>query len=253
MLTRALVALALVLTACTPEVEERYTNKLVSCSASLPPDWRDALAAYQVKASPANVVRVEAASADGRTTIVQTWSSEVQLALHTADGQRRPIISSRGYLNVIEFDGRRLKFGVSPGDGRPATLHTWDAETGAPPVQVDGRYPDPELRRHSDGTTSVWTEEHRLFAHRADWPQQRLVAEIQKSDRVGYIWQPHVQGDLVSWSAMDSSYVTDLRTGTSVHSAMDNTLRVVGGALVMHSRTVASVAPLSALSPLPQC
>jgi hypothetical protein len=212
MLTRALVvALAAILSGCTAEVEEQYTDKLVSCSVSVPQDWRDALERNQLTSDTA--VKIEAASPDGRATIVQTWGSELQLRLHTADGLRQPIA----------------------------------------PVRVDEKVPDRELRRHSDGTTSVWTEEHRLFAHRADWPQQRQIAEIEKSHRVGYIWSPHVHGDFVSWSAMDSLYVTDLRTGSSVHSTKGYSLSVVGGALVMFGKTVASSTPLSSLSPLPAC
>lgn len=251
---RTLVAILAItaLSGCANPVEERYTNKLVSCSVSLPQDWRDALAANEVKAAPANAVQIVAASDDGRTTIVQTWSSVLELALHTADGQRRPIISTRDHLTVIEFDGRRVKFAVQEA-GQRATFHTWNAETGDPPVQVDGEYPDQVLDRSSDGTTSVWTEEHRLFAHRADWPQQRLVAEIEKSYRVGYIWQPRVHGDFVSWSGMDSLYVTDLRTGATVHSTKGYALSVVGGALTMYDVTVASATPLSGLSPLPGC
>jgi hypothetical protein len=252
MLTRALViSLAVLLSGCTAEVEERHTDKLVSCSVSVPQDWRDALERNQLTSDTA--VRIEAASPDGRTTIVQTWGSELQLRLHTADGLRQPIASGRGKFTVLEFDGRRVKFVFSKGNGEPATFHTWDAETGAPPVRVDGKVPYQELRRHSDGTTSVWTEEHRLFAQRADWPQQRLIAEIEKSSRVGHIWSPQVHGDFVSWSAMDSSYVTDLRTGSSVHAAKDYTLSVVGGALVMFRKTAASSTPLSSLSPLPRC
>jgi hypothetical protein len=252
MLTRALVvALAAILSGCTAEVEEQYTDKLVSCSVSVPQDWRDALERNQLTSDTA--VKIEAASPDGRATIVQTWGSELQLRLHTADGLRQPIASGRGSFTVREFDGRRVRFSYSKGNGEPATFHTWDADTGAPPVRVDEKVPDRELRRHSDGTTSVWTEEHRLFAHRADWPQQRQIAEIEKSHRVGYIWSPHVHGDFVSWSAMDSLYVTDLRTGSSVHSTKGYSLSVVGGALVMFGKTVASSTPLSSLSPLPAC
>jgi hypothetical protein len=252
MLRRALVvALAGLLSGCTDEVEERHTDKLVSCSVSVPQGWRDALERNQLTSDTA--VKIEAASPDGRATIVQTWGSELQLRLHTADGLRQPIAAGRGSFSVLEFDGRRVKFVFSKGNGEPYAVHTWDAETGAPPVRVDEKVPDEERSRHSDGTTSVWTEGHQLFARRADWPQQRLIAEIEKSHRVGHIWSPHVHGDFVSWSAMDSLYVTDLRTGSSVHSTKGYALSVVGGALVMFGKTVASSTPLSSLSPLPAC
>jgi hypothetical protein len=254
MLTRALVvALAVVLSGCTAEVEERYTNKLVSCSVSVPQDWWDALERNQVrKDSRENAVAVVAASADGRTTVVQTWSSEVRLALHNEHGLRLPIASARGYLNVVEFDGRKVTFTVN-GPGEEASFYTWDAQMGGSPVQVDAKFPEPEHYRSSDGTTTVSTEDHRLYAQRAGWPQPRLISEIQKSHQVGRISAPKVHGDFVSWFGMDSSYITDIRTGASVHTAKPRTLRVIGGALVMLGHDVTSATPLSGLSPLPKC
>lgn len=52
-----------VLTACAPG--EDHPNLLRSCSAALPQDWRDALAAHEVKEN----VQVVTASKDGRTTL----------------------------------------------------------------------------------------------------------------------------------------------------------------------------------------
>lgn len=253
MLTRVLVALAVVLTACTPEVEDRYTNKLVSCSVSVPQDWQDALERNQVrKDSRENAVAVVAASDDGRTTLVQTWSSEIRLALHDEHGLRLPIASSAGYLDVVEFDGRKVKFRVHEA-GEQGAFYLWDAQVGGAPVQVDGKFPEPEQYGSSDGTTTVSTEDHRLYARRADWPEPRLIAEIQKSSKVGRISEPRVHGDFVSWFGMDSSYITDIRTGASVHTANTDSLRVIGGALVKLGHDVTAATPLSELSPLPKC
>jgi hypothetical protein len=263
MLTRVLVALAVVLSGCAAEEqEERYTNKLVSCSVSLPQDWRDKLAANEVRPGPGKSVHTRAASGDGRTTVLLTWPQN-DLELHTEDGQRRVIVSSVGTVDVVEFDGRRLTFVAISRPGQDAELHTWDAQEGGKPVQIDGEPPQPDHYRSSDGTTTVWTEDHRLFGQRADWPQPRLIAEIQKSDRVGRIGQPRVHGDFVSWWGMDSSYITDIRTGATVHTSDNYVLRVMGGALVLHVRErntspnlregSTSATPLSGLSPLPAC
>ena len=255
MLTRVLVALAVVLSGCAAEeLEDRYTNKLVSCSVSVPQGWRDALTANELTDGSANAVRIVAASDDGRATVVQTWSSVLELAVHTPDGQRRPFISTRHHLSVVEFDGRRVKFAVQEA-GQRAEFFTWDAQTGGEPVPVDGNYPERDPQRGSDGTTTVWAEKHQLYAQRADWPQPRLIAEIQNSPhRVGHIWEPQVHGDFVSWGAMDSSYVTDIRTGASVHTSDNYVLRVVGGALVLTKpQRTAAATPLSGLSPLPAC
>jgi hypothetical protein len=254
-LTRVLVALAVVLSGCAAEeLEDRYTNKLVSCSVSIPQDWRDKLAANEVTDASANAVRIVAASDDGRATVVQTWSSALELALHTPDGQRRPFVSTRHHLSIVEFDGRRVTYAVQEG-GQDTKFFTWDAETAGEPVPVDWKDAERDHERSSDGTTTVWAEKHRLFALRADWPQQRLIAEIQNSPyRVGSISGPQVHGDFVSWFGMDSSYITDIRTGASVHTSDNYVLQVRGGALVLTKpqRTTAST-PLSGLSPLPAC
>lgn len=249
--TRVVVALALVLSGCTAEVEERYTNKLVSCSVSIPQDWRDALTVNEVRAGQGETEQVVAASDDGRRTLVQTWPAN-QLTLYTEDRLRLPVVSADNSLSVVEFDGHKVKFAVQH-VGHSAKFFAWDAKVGGEPVPVAGQYPEPELYRSSDGTTTVSTEDHRLFAERAGRPQPRLVAEIQKSDRVGRISQPRVHGDFVSWWGMDSSYVTDLRTGASVHTSKGYVLRVIGGALVLFRDKNTSATPLSALSPLPGC
>lgn len=254
MLTRVLVALAVVLSGCAAEeLEDRYTNKLVSCSVNLPQDWRDKLAANEVRPGPGKSVHTLAASDDGRTTVLLTWP-EHQLELHTEDGQRRVIVvSPDDTLDVVEFDGRRVTFVASSRAGQGLKFYTWDAQEGGVPVQVDREHRQPDLYRSSDGRTTVWTEDHRLFGQRADWPQPRLIAEIQKSDRVGRIGHVRVHGDFVSWFGMDSSYITDIRTGASVHTSDNYVLRVMGGALVLLREGNTSATPLSGLSPLPAC
>ncbi|MFS8103247.1 hypothetical protein LFM09_39580 [Lentzea alba] len=253
MLTRALVVLAVLLTGCAPEVEDRYTNKLVSCSVNLPQDWRDALAANEVKAGAEKSVDVVAASPDGRATVLRTWP-ETGLVLHAADGRRQQIAASQHDTpHVIEFDGRTVVFSMTSRSGAGVRFYTWDADTGGEPVRINRERQDPDHYRSSDGTTSVWAEDHRLYGQRTDWPQPRLVAEIQQSPNVGRIGGPSVHGDFVSWWGMDSSYVTDMRSGASVHTSYGYVLRVMGGALVLFKGKDTAAVPLSELSPLPAC
>lgn len=253
---RALVATLLALTAlsgCSDQKAEKHPNKLVSCSVAMPRDWPDAIAANEVKAGSANAVQVVAASDDGRTTIVKSWANDYGLSLHTTDEQSRPIITSDDEPHVVEFDGRKVKLAIQK-PGHPATFHLWDAETGGPLVPIDLTYPGKDYNRSSDGTTTVWAEGHRLFAHRPDWSQQRLIAEVENSDQVGSISGPSVHGDFVSWWVSEGAvHVTDVRNGATVHLERGNRHEVVGGALTRFAKDFTSWAPLTALSPLPAC
>ena len=87
----AMLAIA-ALTACAPG--EDYPDRLLSCSVTLPQDWRDALAAHEVKED----VRIVAASDDGRTTIQLTDPPENELTLVSDNGQRRSIVRTKDYV-----------------------------------------------------------------------------------------------------------------------------------------------------------
>ncbi len=104
----------------------------------------------------------------------------------------------------------------------------------------------------SDGRTLVWTRgRDTMLAWRADWAEPRELAEI-KAGGAG-IELPRVGGDFVSWSS-GSSYVTDIRSGATVHTAESAYwLEVHGGALTRGGRQIAASTALSSLSPLNKC
>lgn len=106
----------------------------------------------------------------------------------------------------------------------------------------------------SDGRTLVWTQGFTLHAWRTDWQAPHKIAELEASDQVTHISLPVVSGDFVSWFSDDTPHVTDVRTGTTVFSgSKDYALLVRGGALTRTGKKVEAVAPLSELSPLPEC
>ncbi|MET8760524.1 hypothetical protein [Lentzea sp. NPDC004782] len=106
----------------------------------------------------------------------------------------------------------------------------------------------------SDGRTLVWTQgDDTLHGWRADWTAPRLLAGIKTVPKTEGIVFPRVSGDFVSWRS-ESGYVTDIRSGATVHSSEAGYwLEVHGGALTREGGQVAASAALSALSPLPQC
>lgn len=105
----------------------------------------------------------------------------------------------------------------------------------------------------SDGRTVVWTQGDALHAWREGWTEPRELAEIKAAPRTEGIVFPRVSGDFVSWQS-ESSYVTDIRSGATMHTTEGGYwLEVHGGALTQQGWRVAAVTPLSALSPLSRC
>jgi hypothetical protein len=106
----------------------------------------------------------------------------------------------------------------------------------------------------SDGRTLVWTQgDDTLHGWRTDWTKPRELAEIKTVPMTEGIVSPRVSGDFVSWHS-ESGYVTDLRSGATMHTTEGGYwLEVHGGALTREGRQIAAAAPLSALSPLPGC
>lgn len=249
---RALVALlaVAVLTACAPEVT--YPNQLRSCSAALPRDWRDALAAHELKEN----VQIVAASDDGRMTLVLASPPVNELTLRTDDGQRRSIVKTDDFIVAVELTGHTVKYATQQ-PGREPSFYLWDTQTNGPSVPTDGQLPFKAVDKSTDGTTSAWARQPhpgRLFVQRPGWPQPRLIAEIEVEDANNFVVHPSVHGDFVSWSPVRASYVTDIRTGATVYlGSMDYRLEVLNGALVRSGGGVVSAVPLSALSPLPTC
>jgi hypothetical protein len=245
----AMLAIA-ALTACAPE--EQAPNRLLSCSVALPQDWRDALTAHEVKSD----ARVIAASEDGRTAILLTSPPANELTLLSDDGQRRSIVSSQDYIYPgVELIGHTVKYAIQAPHREPA-FYLWDARTGGPPTPADGQLPFKAFDRATDGTTTAWQGQNhagQLYVRRTGWPEPRMIAAIEVDDTMGFVLHPSVHGDFVSWSWV-ASYVTDIRTGATVHlGSRDYRLEVLNGALIRSGGGIASFTPLSALSPLPAC
>jgi hypothetical protein len=105
----------------------------------------------------------------------------------------------------------------------------------------------------SDGRTVVWAQDDALHGWREGWAEPRELAEIKSVPRTEGIVFPRVSGDFVSWQS-ESSYVTDMRSGSTMHTTEGAYwLEVHGGALTQQGWRVASSAPLSSLAPLPGC
>jgi hypothetical protein len=105
----------------------------------------------------------------------------------------------------------------------------------------------------SDGRTVVWTEGDSLRGWREGWTEPRELAEIKSMPRTEGILFPRVSGDFVSWQS-ESSYVTDIRSGATMHTTEGAYwLEVHGGALTQQGRRITAAAPLSALSALSRC
>ncbi len=105
----------------------------------------------------------------------------------------------------------------------------------------------------SDGRTVVWVEDDSLFGWRDGWTEPRELAGIKGVPRTEGIVFPRVSGDFVSWQS-ESSYVTDIRSGATMHTS-DGAywLEVHGGALTQQGWRRAAATPLATLSPLPRC
>ncbi|MFJ8961360.1 hypothetical protein ACIRG5_18415 [Lentzea sp. NPDC102401] len=105
----------------------------------------------------------------------------------------------------------------------------------------------------SDGSTVVWTQDDELRGWREGWTEPRELAGIKSVPRTEGIVFPRVSGDFVSWQS-ESSYVTDIRSGATMHTTEGAYwLEVHGGALTQQGWRVAAAAPLSELSPLSRC
>lgn len=105
----------------------------------------------------------------------------------------------------------------------------------------------------SDGRTLVWAQGDGLYGWREGWSEPRELARIKTAPKAEGIVFPRVSGDFVSWQS-ESSYVTDIRSGATMHTTEDSYwLEVHGGALTQKGWRVASSAPLSSLSPLSKC
>jgi len=105
----------------------------------------------------------------------------------------------------------------------------------------------------SDGRTVVWTQGDELRGWREGWTGPRELAGIKSAPRGEGIVFPRVSGDFVSWQSQ-SSYVTDMRSGATMHTSEGAYwLEVHGGALTQQGWRVAAAAPLSEISALPAC
>ncbi|GGU69612.1 hypothetical protein [Lentzea flava] len=124
------------------------------------------------------------------------------------------------------------------------------AETALPDQLKNAR---PGGSAASDGRTVVWTQGDALHAWREGWTEPRELAVIKTASRTEGIVFPRVSGDFVSWQS-GSSYVTDIRSGATMHTTDDAYwLEVHGGALTQQGGRVAAAAALSSLSALPAC
>ncbi|MEU0879171.1 hypothetical protein ABZ345_11275 [Lentzea sp. NPDC005914] len=106
----------------------------------------------------------------------------------------------------------------------------------------------------SDGRTLVWTQgDDELHGWRSDWAAPRQLAEIKTAPMTEGIVFPRVSGDFVSWHS-ESAYVTDIRSGATMHTTDGAYLvEVRGGALTREGGQIVASAPLWSLSPLPKC
>ncbi|SDL45503.1 hypothetical protein SAMN04488074_11152 [Lentzea albidocapillata subsp. violacea] len=122
---------------------------------------------------------------------------------------------------------------------------------GALPEQLQNAEPGDSVA--SDGRTVVWTRDEKLIGWREGWAQPRELAGIRPAPRTEGIVFPRVSGDFVSWQS-ESSYVTDIRSGATLHTTEGGYwLEVHGGALTRQGWRVAAAAPLAKLSPLSRC
>ncbi|MDX8048416.1 hypothetical protein SK571_03385 [Lentzea sp. BCCO 10_0798] len=122
---------------------------------------------------------------------------------------------------------------------------------GALPEQLKNAEPGGSVV--SDGRTVVWTRDEKLIGWREGWAEPRELAGIRSAPKTEGIVFPRVSGDFVSWQS-ESSYVTDIRSGATVHTTEGGYwLEVHGGALTQQGWRVAAAAPLEKLSPLSRC
>ncbi|KOV81082.1 hypothetical protein [Nocardia sp. NRRL S-836] len=322
-----LTAVAGCATALHVERPPGYTapNKLVSCRADLPGDWKEQLSRTRTEAGSHEQVSVVAANGAADTTLVQTTRNRTTELVLRDHGRRQQVMAVQdgAQLFGVEFDGRWVTFATTPDPGsHDVTVHAWDAREDGAPVRVSGSgvpvlhngkaawsdsgevhlfdlakkrdtvvgegkapaffgdllvwthegkfraagtdrgaaaVPEPLTRatpgEHvaSDGRTLAWTQDDTLFAWRAGWPQPRRLAEIESVPKTEGIVFPRVSGDFVSWRS-ESSYVTDIRSGATMHTTEDDYwLEVHGGALTQRGRNVTASAPLSSLSALRAC
>ncbi|PWK89236.1 hypothetical protein C8D88_102507 [Lentzea atacamensis] len=124
------------------------------------------------------------------------------------------------------------------------------AEMALPEQLRDAR---PSGSAASDGRTVVWAQGDALHGWREGWTEPRELAGIRTAPKTEGILFPRVSGDFVSWQS-ESSYVTDIRSGATMHTT-DGAywLEVHGGALTQQGWRGVAAAPLSSLSPLPRC
>ncbi|MDX3656369.1 hypothetical protein PV646_03515 [Streptomyces sp. ID05-26A] len=122
---------------------------------------------------------------------------------------------------------------------------------GAVPEQLRNAKPDASVA--SDGRTVVWTQGEKLLGWREGWTETRELAGIESAPLTEGIVFPRVSGDFVSWQS-ESSYVTDIRSGATMHTTEGGYwLEVHGGALTQQGWRVAATAPLAKLSSLDRC
>lgn len=122
---------------------------------------------------------------------------------------------------------------------------------GALPEQLANATPGTSVA--SDGRTVVWTQGDKLRGWRDGWPEPRDLAGIKLTPTSEGILFPRVSGDFVSWVS-GSSYVTDIRSGATMHTTEGAYwLEVHGGVLTQQGWRVAATAPLTELSPLRGC
>ncbi|ANZ38268.1 hypothetical protein BBK82_21570 [Lentzea guizhouensis] len=322
-----LTAVAGCATALHLERAPGYTapNKLVSCHADLPDDWRHQLSRTRTEVGSHEHVSVVAANGTADTTLVKTTRNRTTELVLRDSRKRQQVMAVQddAQLFDVEFDGRWVTFATTPGPGsRDTTVYAWDSQKDGAPVRIsgsaapvlhngraawadeagvhlhdlakkkdtvvgkgeapaffgdllvwtqDGKFravrtdrgeavlPEPLAKASpgasvaSDGRTLVWTQDDRLLGWRADWPQARELAEIKAVPKTEGIVFPRVSGDFVSWRS-ESSYVTDIRSGATMHtSETEYWLEVRGGALAQRGRHAAAAAPLSAFSSLRAC
>ncbi|SDN99685.1 hypothetical protein [Lentzea jiangxiensis] len=197
------------------------------------------------------------------TTTTYAWDSR-------NDGAPVPIGASGAVLHngkaawadqagVHVYDLAKKKDRVVGRGGKPvflgdAVLWLQDGKfrsEGALPVQLSNARPSDSVA--SDGRTVVWAQDDELRGWRDGWAEPRELAAIRPVPRTEGIVFPRVSGDFVSWQS-ESSYVTDIRSGATVHTTEGAYwLEVHGGALTRQGWRVAAAAPLSELSPLKAC
>ncbi len=146
---RTLIGLAVItavagcVTALHGERPPGYTapNKLVSCRADLPSDWKEQLSRNKTEVGSHERVSVVAANGSADTTLVQTTRNRTTELVLRDSGKRQQVMAVQddAQLFGVEFDGRWVTFATTPGpESHDVTVYAWDAQKDGAPVRISG-------------------------------------------------------------------------------------------------------------------